>query len=162
MRNKFLNNPIEVSKQIWEKESIPVVSVRVNTFNHYKYLEECLQGILKQKTTFKIEILIYDDASTDNSKAIFSKYKLKYPDLFKIYISPENLYFGNIDTWIIYNLTKGKSFSTDVTNASRTMLFNIHTLECDRELLELFDIPKSMLPDVLSCDGSFGNLNLNN
>jgi glycerol kinase len=42
------------------------------------------------------------------------------------------------------------------------MLFNIHTLEWDRELLELFDIPKSMLPDVLSCDGSFGNLNLNN
>jgi len=93
MRIKFLNNPIEVSKQIWEKESIPVVSVRVNTYNHYNYLEECLQGILKQKTTFKIEILIYDDASTDNSKAIFSKYKLKYPDLFKIYISPENLYF---------------------------------------------------------------------
>ena len=73
-----------------------------------------------------------------------------------------DLLFGTIDTFLIYKLTGNQNHFTDVTNASRTMLFNIHTLEWDRELLELFDIPKSMLPDVLSCDGSFGNLNLNN
>jgi glycerol kinase len=59
-----------------------------------------------------------------------------------------NLLFGTMDTWLVWNLTKGKLFITDYTNASRTMLFNIHSLEWDKELLELFDIPASMLPEV--------------
>ncbi|MBA5851109.1 glycerol kinase GlpK [Clostridium sp. cel8] len=59
-----------------------------------------------------------------------------------------NLIFGNVDTWLIWNLTKGKVHVTDYTNASRTMLFNIHELKWDKELLELFDIPESMLPEV--------------
>ena len=64
-----------------------------------------------------------------------------------------DLLFGTIDTWLIWNLTKGKTFATDYTNASRTMLYNIHTLQWDKELLELFDIPDSMLPRVCpSCN----------
>lgn len=59
-----------------------------------------------------------------------------------------DLLFGNIDTWLIWNLTKGKVHVTDYTNASRTMLYNIHDLKWDEELLEIFDIPKSMLPEV--------------
>ncbi|MDP4089043.1 MAG: glycerol kinase GlpK [Bacillota bacterium] len=59
-----------------------------------------------------------------------------------------SLLFGNVDTWLIWNLTKGKVHVTDYTNASRTMLFNIYDLCWDDELLELFDIPKSMLPEV--------------
>ncbi|MBC8061468.1 MAG: glycerol kinase GlpK [Clostridiaceae bacterium] len=59
-----------------------------------------------------------------------------------------NLIFGTIDTWLIWNLTKGKVFVTDYTNASRTMLYNIHELRWDEELLEIFDIPASMLPEV--------------
>ncbi len=51
--------------------------------------------------------------------------------------------FGTIDTWLIYNLTGGMVHATDYTNASRTMLFNIHTLEWDDELLELLDVPRS-------------------
>lgn len=58
------------------------------------------------------------------------------------------LLFGTVDTWLIYNLTKGKTYVTDYTNASRTMLFNIHTLEWDKEILELFGIPECMLPEV--------------
>lgn len=58
------------------------------------------------------------------------------------------LLFGTIDTWLIYNLTKGKVHVTDYTNASRTMLFNIYELKWDDELLKLLDIPRSMLPDV--------------
>ena len=58
------------------------------------------------------------------------------------------LLFGTVDTWLIYNLTGGKVHATDYTNASRTMLFNIHDLKWDDDLLELFDIPKSMLPTV--------------
>ena len=58
------------------------------------------------------------------------------------------LLFGTVDTWLIWNLTKGSVHVTDYTNASRTMLLNIHTLTWDEELLMLFHIPKSMLPEV--------------
>ena len=58
------------------------------------------------------------------------------------------LCFGTIDTWLIWNLTDGKVHATDYSNASRTMLFNINTLEWDKELLEIFNIPCSMLPEV--------------
>lgn len=64
--------------------------------------------------------------------------------------------FGTVDTWLIYNLTNGKTFVTDPSNASRTMLYNIHTLEWDDELLELFDIPKSILPEVKSSSEVYG------
>lgn len=66
------------------------------------------------------------------------------------------LAFGTIDTFLIWKLTGGKSHFTDVTNASRTLLFNIHTLQWDDELLALFDIPRSILPTVQACDGYFG------
>ncbi|MBZ9634381.1 glycerol kinase GlpK [Clostridium sp. FP1] len=59
-----------------------------------------------------------------------------------------NLLFGNIDTWLIWNLTKGKTYVTDYSNASRTLLFNIHKLTWDEEILETLNIPKSMLPEV--------------
>ena len=58
------------------------------------------------------------------------------------------LLFGTIDTWLIWNLTGGKSHVTDYTNASRTMLFDIHTLKWDREILDRLDIPEEMLPEV--------------
>lgn len=58
------------------------------------------------------------------------------------------LLFGTVDTFILWRLSKGRIFATDYTNASRTMLFNIHSLEWDGELLRLFDIPRCMLPEV--------------
>lgn len=60
------------------------------------------------------------------------------------------LRFGTVDTWLIWRLTRGEVHVTDVSNASRTMLFNIHTLDWDDELLALFDIPRSMMPEVRS------------
>ncbi|MEM9686014.1 MAG: glycerol kinase GlpK [Bacteroidota bacterium] len=67
-----------------------------------------------------------------------------------------NLRFGTVDTWLIWNLTKGKQCITDPSNASRTLLFNIHTMEWDDELLQLFDIPKSMLPEVKESSEVYG------
>lgn len=61
------------------------------------------------------------------------------------------LCFGTVDTWLVWKLTRGAKFITDVTNASRTMLFNIHTGQWDQELLTLFDIPVSMMPEVKGC-----------
>lgn len=66
------------------------------------------------------------------------------------------LAFGTVDTWLIWKLTNGKVHVTDVTNASRTMLYNIHTLSWDKELLKIFTIPESMLPEVRSCSEVYG------
>jgi glycerol kinase len=66
------------------------------------------------------------------------------------------LCFGTVDTWLIWKLTRGKMFMTDVSNASRTLLLNIHTLEWDTELLELFDIPRAMLPEVKQSSEVYG------
>ncbi len=66
------------------------------------------------------------------------------------------LRFGNVDTWLIWQLTRGTVHATDVTNASRTMLFNINTLKWDEDMLQFLDIPASMLPEVKSCSEIFG------
>lgn len=94
--------------------------------------------------------------------AYFSATKLKwlfdtYPDLHKRAREGE-LLFGTIDTWLLYNLTKGKVHATDYSNASRTMLFNIHTHEWDDGLLALFDIPRQILPEVRSSSEVYGQL----
>lgn len=66
------------------------------------------------------------------------------------------LLFGTVDTWLIYKMTKGHVFATDVTNASRTMLYNIHSLCWDEELLDKFGIPASMLPEVRQSSEVYG------
>ncbi len=67
-----------------------------------------------------------------------------------------NLICGTVDTWLIWNFTKGELHVTDVSNASRTLLYNIHTLTWDDELLDLFTIPKSMLPSVKQSSEVYG------
>ncbi len=66
------------------------------------------------------------------------------------------LCFGTVDSWLIYKLTKGKVHVTDYSNASRTLLFNINTLEWDKELCDLLDIPMSILPEVKPSSGVYG------
>ncbi|MEI4260027.1 MAG: glycerol kinase GlpK [Candidatus Dasytiphilus stammeri] len=70
------------------------------------------------------------------------------------------LLFGTIDTWLVWQLTQGHVHVTDYTNASRTMLFNIHTLEWDQNLLDIFDIPKGILPEVRSSSEIYGPVNI--
>ncbi len=70
------------------------------------------------------------------------------------------LAFGTVDTWLMWNLTEGKAHISDYTNASRTLLFNIHTLEWDERILNFLGIPKSMLPSVQSSSSLFANANI--
>lgn len=67
-----------------------------------------------------------------------------------------DLMFGTIDTWLLWNLSGRRVHATDVTNASRTMLFNIHTLEWDQDILDLLDIPRSLLPEVKPSSAIYG------
>ncbi|MGE4483480.1 MAG: glycerol kinase GlpK [Oscillospiraceae bacterium] len=71
-----------------------------------------------------------------------------------------DLLFGTVDTWLLWKLTEGKVHATDYTNASRTMIYNIHTLQWDERLLKELSIPRSMLPVVRDSSGIFGSMNL--
>ncbi len=93
--------------------------------------------------------------------AYFSGTKIKWilenvPEARKMADAGE-LLFGTVDTWLIWNLTKGKVFVTDYTNASRTMLFDIHKREWDKEILEKLDIPIGMLPEVKPSSCIYGH-----
>ncbi|MDA9630888.1 glycerol kinase GlpK, partial [Flavobacteriaceae bacterium] len=97
--------------------------------------------------------------------AYFSGTKIKWildqdPILKKQALNGE-LAFGTIDSWLIWNLTNGKVHVTDVTNASRTLLFNIHTLKWDKELLDILDIPAALLPKVVSSSEKVGVTSFN-
>ncbi|EFX91881.1 putative glycerol kinase [Actinobacillus ureae ATCC 25976] len=70
------------------------------------------------------------------------------------------LLFGTVDTWLVWKLTQGRTHVTDYTNASRTMLFNIHTKQWDDKMLELLDIPHSMLPEVKNSSEIYGETNI--
>ena len=72
------------------------------------------------------------------------------------------LLFGTIDTWLIWNLTNGKVHATDFSNASRTLIYNINSLSWDDKLLEALDIPSSILPKVKPSSCHFGNFEINN
>ena len=92
----------------------------------------------------------------------FSATKIKWlienVDDAKIALQENNLLVGTIDTWLIWNFTKGNSHFTDVTNASRTMLYNINDDCWDDELLDLFKINKNILPDVKNCADDYGTI----
>ncbi len=70
------------------------------------------------------------------------------------------LAFGTVDTWLLWKLTGGRVHATDVSNASRTLLFNIHTLDWDRELLDIFGVPLGILPEVRSSSEHFGEIEM--
>lgn len=96
--------------------------------------------------------------------AYFSATKVKWlldhvPDARKRAENGE-LLFGTVDTWLLWNLTNGAVHLTDLTNASRTMMFNIKTLEWDEKILKLLDIPRAMLPEVKYSAEVFGSMNL--
>ncbi|NIA23715.1 MAG: glycerol kinase GlpK [Proteobacteria bacterium] len=73
----------------------------------------------------------------------------------------DELAFGTVDSWIMYNMLEGHPHQTDYSNASRTMLFDIINLKWDEELLNLFSIPKTILPNVLDSNANFGNIEVN-
>lgn len=95
--------------------------------------------------------------------AYFSASKINWileniPDARKLAENDE-LAFGTVDSWLIWKLTNGAKHLTDVSNASRTLLFNIHSLEWDDELLKIFKIPRQMLPEVKSSSEIYGEIN---
>lgn len=93
----------------FNKENEPLVSIICTAYNHGKFIKNALEGFLMQKTTFTFEILIHDDASTDNTANIIREYEKKYPNIIKAIYQKENQYSkGKIPTIFLYEKAKGK------------------------------------------------------
>ncbi|MEA5127276.1 MAG: glycosyltransferase [Proteiniphilum sp.] len=107
------NDPILITEQDWNDNVIPFVSINCITYNHEKYIKETIEGFLRQKTTFPIEILIHDDASTDKTAEIIREYGSKYPSLIKPIYQTENQYSKRDGTIgrIQRNRAKGKYYT---------------------------------------------------
>ncbi len=109
-----------------------------------KLKEDGLEPMIKQKTGLVLD-------------PYFSASKIKWiRDNVEGVKDNPSLLFGTIDTFLLWKFTCGQVHATDVTNASRTLLFNIHTLDWDKELLDIFDIPEHMLPEIRDTSGFFG------
>lgn len=87
-----LPKPIPITEQRWPKGTRPLVTVRCITFNHEAFIRQAIDGFLMQETTFPVQILVHDDASTDGTAAIVREYAEKYPDLIVAVLQPENLF----------------------------------------------------------------------
>lgn len=89
---KSLEKPIPINKQDWPEGTLPLVSTGTLTFNHAAFIRDCLEGILMQKTTFPVRVVIFDDCSTDGTREIVQEYERKYPNLFVGVYPKENSY----------------------------------------------------------------------
>lgn len=89
---EFLDEPVLITEQQWSKDTIPLVSTSTLTYNHKPYIRDCIEGILMQKTTFPVRVVIFDDCSTDGTREIVKEYENRYPQIIKGIYPLENTY----------------------------------------------------------------------
>ena len=133
---------------IWDRKTGKPIYQAISWQSKHTYpiAEQWIKEGLKEKVFQKTGLEINPYFSASKIRYILDQVK-----------SCDDLMFGTVDTFLLYHLTNGKSFKTDVTNAARTMLFNIETLKWDDELLDLFKIPRFILPEVVANDSYFGD-----
>ena len=108
-----LLEPIPLSEQSWPKGTVPFVSICCITYNHENFIQEAIDGFLMQKTTFPVEILIHDDASSDKTVNHLKNYSEKYPNLIKLICQVENQYSKGLKPFLfIFKRAKGKYIAT--------------------------------------------------
>ncbi|WP_077622550.1 glycerol kinase GlpK [Sediminibacillus massiliensis] len=140
---------------VWDKVTgIPICNAIVwqcqrTSESCQELIDKGFEFMVKQKTGLTIDP--YFSASK-------IKWMLDYVDGAREKAVKGRLLTGTIDSWLIWKLTNGQTHATDVTNASRTLLYNIHTLKWDDDLLDLFTVPLAMLPVVKNSDALFGKI----
>lgn len=139
---------------VWDRETgIPVYNAIVwQDRRTAKYCDELKEKGLSEKIKDKTGLVI--DAYFSGTKV---KWILDNVKGVRERAEKGELCFGTVDSWLIWKFTRGQMHITDVTNACRTLLFNIHTMAWDKELLELLTIPESMLPEVRQSSEIYGN-----
>lgn len=85
-----LPEPIPITEQVWPEDTLPLVVTSTNTYNHALYIKDCIEGILMQKTTFPVRVVIFDDCSTDGTREIVQEYESKFPHVIKGIYPKEN------------------------------------------------------------------------
>lgn len=138
---------------LWDKETgLPVYNAIVwQDRRTSEYCDTLLSTEWNEKITAKTGLIINPYFSGTKIRWI-----LKNVPEAQEKLAQGKLLAGTIDTWLIWKLTDGLVHATDVSNASRTMLYNIHTLDWDQEILDLFEIPRSILPEVKSSSEHYG------
>jgi glycosyltransferase involved in cell wall biosynthesis len=107
-KTTFLDEPASLISQQWNEDAIPLVSISCITYNHENYIRDAIEGFLIQKTTFPIEILIHDDASTDGTKEIIREYETKYPHLIKPLYEVENQWVKGRRGSVVFNFPRAR------------------------------------------------------
>src|SRR5690606_19007200 len=113
-RFPFLQHPVKIGEQEWDQDTMPLVSVSCLAYNHEGVIKKALEGFLMQETTFRVEVLIHDDASTDDTATIIREYESRYPSIFKVIYQTENQYSQKIKIGNNYQYprVKGKYYAT--------------------------------------------------
>lgn len=106
----LLTQPVRITEQAWPEGAIPIVSICSTAYNHENFIRECLKGFLMQETTFPVEILIHDDASTDSTANIIREYEAQYPHIIKPIYQTENQFSKGVHPYLefVYPRAKGK------------------------------------------------------
>ena len=143
---------------IWNKETGEPVGNAI-VWQDRRTASICTELKQKHEATFIAKTGLVLDPYFSGTKI---KWILDQDPKLKKQATEGKLAFGTVDSWLIWKLTDGNTHVTDVTNASRTLLFNIHTLDWDDELLEILDIPKAILPKVVSCSEVVGETSVKN
>ncbi|WP_434336937.1 glycerol kinase GlpK [Mesomycoplasma conjunctivae] len=140
---------------LWDKlTGLPVYNAIVwQDRRTAQFCQELIEQGWSEKINSKTGLIINPYFSATKIRWI-----LQNVELAKEKLAQGRLLAGTIDTWLIWKLTNGKVHATDVSNASRTMLFNIHTLDWDQEILDLLEIPREILPEVKSSADDFGKV----
>lgn len=102
------NKPKKITEQNWPDETLPCVSICCIAYNHEKYISDAIEGFLNQETTFPVEILIHDDASTDNTAEVIKEYAVKYPSIIKPIYQKYNQYVKGIKPNEEFNYPRAK------------------------------------------------------
>jgi glycerol kinase len=142
---------------VWDKEGKALHNAVVwQCKRSVQICEDLKQQGLSETVAVKTGLVI--DPYFSATKLIWS---LKNSEAVRTAIQSGNAFFGTIDTWLLYKLTNGKEYATDYTNASRTLLFNLHTLQWDDELIAAFGLTGINLPAIKSSSAAFGKTTLN-
>ncbi len=143
---------------VWDKEGMPLHNAIVwQCKRSIQICEQLKQQDLSKLVNEKTGLII--DPYFSATKLIWL---LQNNIVIKEAIQNANAFFGTIDTWLLYKLTNGKEYATDFTNASRTMLFNLNTLQWDEELINTFGLLGIQLPQIKSSSSFYGSTTINN
>ena len=157
---KALPHPVPITEQHWPEGTVPLVSISCITYNHVNFIRDAIEGFLMQETTFPIEILIHDDASTDGTADIVREYEAKHPKLIRPVYQTENQYSqGDKPGFFVWPLTRGSyvaicegdDYWTDPTKLERQVRFMGEHPQCTLSFhaAQIYDVAAQQLGRVL-------------